>query len=241
MFFLLWLVLCLAGLFVIGLPAAIWIRAIVREYSGARLVDCPENQQPAAVDLDTRYAVATGLHGRPALRVGACTRWPERAQCAQGCVLQAAVTEPYAEGEGKKTKAIYHLPVMLAAFAAWCLGAIWHSQYLFRTRWMEAVGLTRVEVRQIRWWYAPHLLTVAVLLLFAYGVAWLLAVSHRKGVLPGVAMAVLLGAAVVAASAYGLAGLPRDLLVVEAGYAALAVVTVGGIVGGLSGRLRTEG
>ena len=100
-------------------------------------------------------------------------------------------------------------------------------------RWMDAVGLTRAQTKQIVWWLSPHLLTVTVCLLFAYGVAWLLAVCHRKGVLQGVLMACLLCGAVVAANWYGIARLPRDLLVIEAGYAVLATVIMGAIVGGL--------
>jgi hypothetical protein len=38
---------------------------------------------------------------------------------------------------------------------------------------------------------------------------------------------------VVAASWFGIARLPHDLLAIEAGYAVLATLTVGAIVGGL--------
>jgi len=62
-------------------------------------------------------------------------------------------------------------------------------------------------------------------------------VSHRKGVLPGVLMAVPLCGALAAASWYGIARLPHDLSVIEAGYAVLAMLTVGAIVGGLYNRL----
>ncbi|HTW49450.1 MAG TPA: DUF1761 domain-containing protein [Acidobacteriaceae bacterium] len=236
MLFLLWLVLCLVGLFLILLPLALWRHEIYKRYSGSRLVACPENQRAAAVSIDARHAAATGVHGRPDLRLCDCTRWPERAQCARGCLSQAVQAEPYEEGKAG-TKPIHHLPIVLAAFAAWCLGAVWHSRFLFRTQWMDAVGLTRTQVRQIRWWYSPHLLTVGVWLLFAYGVAWLLTVCHRKGVLQGVLMAVLLCGALVAASWYGLAGLPHDLLAIEAGYTVLAALTVGAIVGGLYDKL----
>jgi len=105
---------------------------------------------------------------------------------------------------------------MLAAFAAWYLEAVWHSQYMFRTRWMDALGLAHAQVKQTVWWYWPHLLTVAVCLLFAYGVAWLLAVCHRKGVLQGALMSVLLCGAVLGTNWYGIATLPHDLLVIEA-------------------------
>jgi len=238
MLFLIWLVLCLVVAFLLLLPPAIWRREIYSRYSGGRSVTCPENQQPATVDIDLRHAAATGMHGLPELRLCDCTRWPQRSKCGQPCLSQAVHAVPYTPAEARaQTKAIYHLPVLLAAFAAWCLGAIWHSQYAFRTRWMDAVGLTRAQVREIRWWNTPHLLTMAVCLLFAYGVAWLLAVGHRKGVLQGVLMSVLLCGAIVATSWYGIAALPHDLLLIEAGYIALAALTVGAIVGGLEGRL----
>jgi hypothetical protein len=85
--------------------------------------------------------------------------------------------------------------------------------------------------------HLAHLLTVAICLLFAYGVAWLLVVCHRKGVLPGLLMSVLLCGAVVAASWHGIAGLPHDLLVIEAGYIVLATFIVGAMVGGLYDKL----
>ncbi|HEV2325280.1 MAG TPA: DUF1761 domain-containing protein [Terracidiphilus sp.] len=141
-------------------------------------------------------------------------------------------------GEVKgRRKQIYHLPIFVAAFAAWCLGAIWHSQYLFRPRWMDAVGLTHAQVKQMVWWYWPHLLTAAVCLLFAYGVASLLAACHRKGVLQGVLMAALLCSAVIVTSWYSIARMPHDLFVIEAGYTVLATIMVGAIVGGLYDRL----
>ncbi|MFZ0633831.1 MAG: DUF1761 domain-containing protein [Acidobacteriaceae bacterium] len=238
MLFLIWLVLCLVGLFLIFLPLALWLRVLYNQYSGWRRVACPEDQQSAAVSIDARHAAATGMHGHPDLRLCACTRWPEHEQCGQPCLSQAEHAEPYTPGEvHSATKAIYHLPIVLAAFAAWCLGAIWHSQVLFRPQWMHAVGLTYAQVRQMRWWLFPHLLTFAVCLLFAYGVAWLLAVGHRKGVLPGVLMSVLLCGAVVLASWAGLARLPYDLLAIESGYLVLATLTVGAIIGGLYDKL----
>ena len=186
------------------------------------------------VNLDGRYAAETELDGRPAVRLRDCSRWPEREQCDQACLSQALQAEPYTPGDAKKRpKQIYHLPIALAAFAAWCLGAFWHSHFMFRTRWEGAVGLTQVQIKQIVWWLSPHLLTFGVCLLFAYGVAWLLAVCHRKGVLQGVLMSVLLCGALVAASSFGIARMPHDLLVIEAGYTVLATLIVGVIVGGL--------
>ncbi|HLJ78708.1 MAG TPA: DUF1761 domain-containing protein [Acidobacteriaceae bacterium] len=236
MLFLFWLVLCLLGISLLLLPLLLWRHELYRRYSGGRLVACPENQQAATVSVDARHAAATGIHGHPDLRLCDCTRWPERANCGQACLSQALQAEAPREVR-VGTKPIHHLPILLAAFAAWCLGAIWHSQYLFRPRLMDAIGLTRAQLAQIKWWVSPHLLTLAVCVLFAYGVGWLLAVAHRKGVLQGVLMAVLLGGALVVASSYGIAGLPRDLLAIEAGYIVLALLIVGAIVGGLYDKL----
>lgn len=236
---LLWFVLFLAaGSLILLLPIALWQREIYKKYSGSRLIGCPENEQLAAVSIDARHAALTGIDGNPDLRLCDCTRWPERSNCNRGCLAQVVKAEPYTPGEAKgRKKQIYHLPIFLAAFAAWCLGAIWHSQYLFRPRWMDAVGLTHTQVKQMVWWYWPHLLTAAVCLLFAYGVASLLAACHRKGVLQGVLMAALLCSAVIVTSWYSIARMPHDLFVIEAGYTLLATIMVGAIVGGLYDRL----
>lgn len=238
MLILFWLVFSVLAASLILLPLVLWRREIFQRYSGARAVACPENQQTAAVNIDLRHAAESGMDGCPNLRLSDCTRWPERAQCNQACLSQAVQTEPHPTAEVKvRTKQIYHLPIILAAFAAWCLGAIWHSQYLFRNRWIEAIGLTRVEVKQMVWWLSPHLVTAAACLLFAYGVAWLLAVCHRKGVLQGILMSALLCATVIATASYNVATLPHDLLMIEAGYLVLATFTVGAIVGGFFNKL----
>ena len=238
MLFLIWFVLCLAAASLILLPLALWLREVYKQYSGSRLLACPQDHAPAAVNIDALHAVETGIDGTPELRLCDCTRWPERSNCAQACLSQAVQAAPYTPPEVKvRTKQIYHLPIILAAFAAWCLGAFWHAQYLFRPQWMDAVGLTHAQVKQMVWWLSPHVLTAAACLLFAYGVGWLLAVSHRKGVLQGILMSVLLCAAVAVASWISLARLPHELLVMEAEYVGLAALAVGAIIGALQNRL----
>lgn len=232
------LALSLLALSLMWLPVILRRREIYQRYSGSRLVACPENHQAAAVSVNARHAMATAIDGDPHVRLCDCSRWPERARCNQACLPQAIQAEPYPSAKtNAATKPIHHLPVLLAAFLAWCLGTIWHSHWLFRARWLDAAGLTPAQLKQIVWWLSPHLLTAAVCLLFAYGIAWLLAVSHRKGVLQGVGVSLLLCAALTAASWSAAAGLPHDLLAIEAGYAVLATLLMGAIVGGFYDRL----
>jgi hypothetical protein len=218
------------------LPLALWRHEIYRLYSGSRLVSCPENKRPGVVSIDAKHAVSTGIDGRPDLRLCDCSRWPERSNCDQACLSEAVQAGLFTPTQTKmRTKFIYHLPVLLGAFAAWYLGAIWHSQFLFRARWLNAIGIDPAELRSIVGLYL--LLSVAVCLLFAYGVAWLLAIRHRKGVLQGVLMAALLCGVVIATGLYGLPRLPHDFLLIETGYSIMATLTVGAIVGGLFDKL----
>lgn len=232
-----WLLLFLLFVSLLLIAAGFARRAIFDKYSGARPVTCPENHQPAVVAIDVRRAAATIMDGSPALRVCDCTRWPERRICDQACLSEALHAEPYAEARPTGKKQIYHLPVLLAAFAAWYAGMIWHSHYFFRSEWTEAIGLTPSQMKEFVWWVSPQLLSAAVCLLFAYGVAWLLALLHRKGVLQGVLMATGLTAAVLLATWFGIARLPRGLVAIEAGYVLLATLIVGAIIGGLWDKL----
>lgn len=68
-----------------GIALTSWVRM-----RGRRIVTCPENQQAAAVEVDTAQAVLSAILERPDLRLRSCSRWPERERCHQGCVQQIA-------------------------------------------------------------------------------------------------------------------------------------------------------
>jgi hypothetical protein len=55
------------------------------KYRGLRVVTCPETDDGAAVTLDAVYAALTGD-----LAVSNCSRWPERAGCAESCLCEIA-------------------------------------------------------------------------------------------------------------------------------------------------------
>jgi Protein of unknown function (DUF1761) len=238
-----WLLLFIVGICLVFLMPALWGRQIYNHYRGSRAVSCPKIHRQVAVSFDALHAATTGLFHKPDLRLAKCTLWPRKVYCRQECIPEASRTEPYIQGEAgpPKSKQIYHLPVLLAGCAGWLLGAIWHSQYVFRVRWMEAIGLKRPELRQIVKWWTPHLLTVAACLLFAYGVAWLLVWSKRRGVWKGVTASLSLWFAVALVSVFVRgAGISGELVRLEVGYTLLASVVVGAIIGGLSGKLVIE-
>jgi hypothetical protein len=234
----------LIGVCLVFLLPALWGRAIYRTFTGTRAVTCPETKQAVAVRFDALHAAVTGIQGKSDLRLADCTRWPERAGCDQACLEEACHTAPYTKGEvaPPKAKNIYHLPVLLAAFAAWLLGLVWHSEYLFRARWLSALGVNGPVYRRVVEWLSPHLLSLAVPLLFAYGVAWLLAVRGQKGVRIGMLAGAFLWSVLGLAALLGteVAGLPRDLLWIEVVYTLLASVLVGAIIGGLEGKMVEE-
>jgi hypothetical protein len=55
---------------------------------GKRLITCPENEKPAAVNVDAKHAGVEALTGIPHLRLSECSRWPERRNCGQECLKQ---------------------------------------------------------------------------------------------------------------------------------------------------------
>lgn len=238
MLLLLGLLLALVMGSLVLLMPTLWAHATYSEYRDSRPVTCPENGQQVSVSFDALHAALTGLKKSPDLRLRDCTRWPERIRCGQDCIPDARRTEPYTRGEVQvRTKRIYHLPILIAAFASWYVGAVWHSHYLFRTRWMTDLGLTPGQLKTLVLWYSPHLLSMTVCLLFAYGVAWLLAVVGRKGIVNGLFASFFLWGAVLLVSLPSVVSLSRDLLLLEVVYSFLVALVTGSVIGGLSGKL----
>lgn len=58
------------------------------KFRGTRLVTCPETKEPAAVEVDAKYAAFTAPIGERGLRLKDCSRWPERQDCGQQCLGQ---------------------------------------------------------------------------------------------------------------------------------------------------------
>ena len=58
------------------------------KYRGKRVITCPETRKAVGVEVDAAYAAITGGIGNTDLRLKSCSRWPERQDCAQPCLLQ---------------------------------------------------------------------------------------------------------------------------------------------------------
>lgn len=70
-----------------GLAGVAAARAWIR-LRGSRVITCPENRQPAGVELDLPYAALTAAVGRSHFRLRDCSRWPEKAGCGQVCLME---------------------------------------------------------------------------------------------------------------------------------------------------------
>jgi hypothetical protein len=230
------LLLFLAGACLILLLPALWGEQVYHTYREGRTVICPETLAPVPVRFKALRAAWSSLNAPPKLRLADCTRWPERADCGQECIPDAlqAKPAPVADHVPWRTRRVVHLPVLLAGAAAWVLGVGWHSEYLFRPRWMTALGLSDPQTRGLARMMAPHLLSVGACVLFAYGVAgllrWLGSRTLTHGLEVSFALWLAMFAALLAATS---SRLVPELLWIEGGYTFLGALLIGAIVGGV--------
>jgi hypothetical protein len=235
-----WIVLFLVAACLILLMPSLWGKQIYDSYRGARTVNCPETHAPVSVRFRAFRAAISGLSGKPKLALADCSRWPVHADCGQECIPDAARSAPEQALPvfPPRTRKIFHLPVLLAAAVAWVLGMAWHSEYLFRPQWMTALRLSDRDTRVLAEMWTPHLLTVAACLVFAYGVAWLLAWAGTRTAFRGIGVALLLWLAIAAAlMATTRSVVAPQLIWLEGCYTLLAALFMGAIVGGAPRRL----
>jgi hypothetical protein len=234
------LLLFLVGTCLLLLLPALWAEQTYHTYRDGRTVNCPETHAPVSVRFHALRAAWSSLSGRPKLRLADCTRWPERADCGQECIPDAVRANPVPASDHVpwRTRRVVHLPVLLAGAAAWVLGVAWHSEYLFRPRWMMALGLSDQQTRTLARMMAPHLLSLGACILFAYGVAGLLRWLGSRTLTHGLEVAAALWMAIFAAifaalMAVLLSPVSPGLLWIEGGYTFLGALLIGAIVGGV--------
>jgi hypothetical protein len=61
-----------------------------RRTTAPRLVRCPDDGNPYAVELSATHQLAQKLRGEHGLRLQDCSRWPDQADCDQPCREQIA-------------------------------------------------------------------------------------------------------------------------------------------------------
>jgi hypothetical protein len=77
------LVIAAIAFFYVVVPVAY---DVYRRMRGRRTVVWPETGLPEEIEIDAWHAAATAVPGPPRLHVGACSRWPEHADCKEECL-----------------------------------------------------------------------------------------------------------------------------------------------------------
>lgn len=240
MMVLFWVLLFVAATCLILLMPALWGKQVFDNFRGGRNVNCPETHAPVTVCFDALHAAITSLRGKPQLRLANCSRWPVRADCEQACIPDATNTSaiPAIRVSIPLQNQVAHLPALVAAVAVWVFGMAWHSEYLFRLRWMDAMNLSDHETRVLAEMWIPHLLTVAACLLFAYAVASIMAWMGNRTLAHGVEIALSLWLVVaVVLTVSGAIQASHTLLWIEGGFTFLGSLLVGVLVGALPRRV----
>jgi hypothetical protein len=95
---------------------------------------------------------------------------------------------------------IHALPVLVAAVAAFVLGALWYSPALFAKAWVGAHGYTDEQIARMRAGAArSYTISFACFLVMAASMALLVARVQPVGVLGGIKLGALIGLGFAAA------------------------------------------
>ena len=124
------------------------------------MVTCPQTHCPALVDFDATHAAFTGIFSKEKLRLAAYTLWPQHLD-----VRRSARERPLCSVQRGRLRK----PAQSAAY--WLIHAFWYSHYPFRAQWMQPMGYSEAQVRQMVVLSVPQLVTVVSSLV--YGPAWL--------------------------------------------------------------------
>lgn len=174
--------LALASL-LLGMPA-IYGWGVYKRFRGKRTVVCPETNAGATVRPDAVDAASGALHGHPRLRLAACSRWPEKRNCGQECVVQI-FREPLDDQRGFNI-----FPVLLGAVVTWgFLGTLAYTATL--RNWIVRLGVPERVVQQGYELVFPALVPLVVAIGLGFLVQRALQRSKRSA-----AVGALVGAAV---------------------------------------------
>src|SRR3954463_2994898 len=129
--------------------------------------------------------------------------------------------------------AIHPLPVLVAATAAFLLGALWYSPALFAKAWIAAQGMTEERIARMRASAArSYSISFVCFLVMAAAMAVLVARVQPVGPLGGLKLGAIVGigfAAMVSLTANVYSDRPLAAWAIDAGYQ-VAYLTVMGVV-----------
>ena len=89
-------------------------------FCGRRTVICPETGKPVTIHISALRAAISSFMDDPELHVNACSRWPERRNCGQECLLPLTPARPPSQADSVCAKA----PEEIGLFGAPALGQI---------------------------------------------------------------------------------------------------------------------
>jgi hypothetical protein len=129
----------LGAILVTGLPVALSLQSYFQN-RGPQSAICPESGDHVDIEVDNKYSFWTALRGQEHSRLTSCTRWPEKGDCAQECLVQV---DPSPENVERAMLSWYKGKV-----CAICARAITPSDWRRgRLAWLDDHKL--VELRQV--------------------------------------------------------------------------------------------
>jgi hypothetical protein len=149
------------------------------------------------------------------------------------CAESSDIAPPAMEGT-MTFAGMNYWAVLMAAVAAWMLGALWYS--LLSKPWMAAAGVTKMEDTASPRAFLPFVLAFVAALVMAWVLAGIMGhlgqLSIKNGVISGAFC--WLGFTIPAMAAnYTFGRRSPLLLVIDGGYWLAALVVMGAVIGGL--------
>lgn len=81
----------IGAIIMLGLPIIFSLQSYF-DNRGRRSAICPDNHQRVDVEVDRKFSFWTAWRGKEHTRLQFCSRWPEKGDCGQECLIQVDPT-----------------------------------------------------------------------------------------------------------------------------------------------------